>query len=127
MSKFTKRPVKENGIYRNVYEETLQTPTTDKKFRNRAMIDEKVFDIHDSVADTAKWCSALTVAVTILYNVLDEESVKRMSPEQKALIDSLVKSLEENTTRFQSQYNEEGESLVYKILERQGEVNKILK
>lgn len=127
MPQYTKKPIKENGIYSNVYEETLKGPSKDKKAKQRALIDERVFDIHDSIADNAKWAAILTTAISIMYQAMDADTKGRMDPRQKGLMDVLVASYSTVQTRFEVQYEKEGLELIFKMIQRQKEIADIIK
>lgn len=127
MTKYVKQAKEENGIFKEYYKEDLCEEGDNIKFKERAVIDKEVFDIHDSVADNAKWAAILTTAISIIYNSLDEETKKRMDPRQRGLMDLLVSSYASTTTRFEVQYEKEGIDLIFKMISRQHKIGSIIK
>lgn len=126
MPKYIEKKVVKNGIFKKAYTEQLNESDFSKKAKIRKEIDETVFDLNDSVADNAKWASILTIAISIIYQALSEETKGRMDPNQKAVMDALVHLYSESITRFEIQYAEEGLELITKMLDRQEAIGQII-
>jgi len=128
MSKFRETKYKTpSGVFkRAVVEEIDDTPKTDKKHISRKRVQDEVFDLHDSVADNAKWASLLTGFVIRIYNALPEEIKNNIDPSDRQLIEALSAQFLETPTRLDVQIDKEGYGVIDRMLSRQKEVADII-
>ena len=105
----------------------IEEPSRDNKLRIRKNIEEEVFDIEDSVADNAKMISLLLSMVMRIYEVLPEDSLNSLSPQDKAIIEGTLGKFKVTETSADLKVKSEGMPFIYNILDRQAAVSKIIK
>lgn len=125
---FQDTKVKKGNVYKKAVREIVDTtPKTDKKHLSRKRVDQEVFDIYDSVADNAKWASLLTGFVIRIYNALPEETKASLDPTDRQMIEALSAEFLATPTRLDTQLQEEGYSVIDRMLDRQRQVAEIVK
>ena len=98
-----------------------------KKGLARKKIEEEVFDIQDSVADNAKMISLLTSVVRTLWEIIPDENKKVLPDDAKQAIEYVMGKFKETTTWADIKWAQEGIGFADKLLERQGNIGKIIK
>ena len=115
------------GVYKKAVVETQRPKYVDQKMLARLAIESNVFDIHDAVADNAKWLSIITTLITLLYETMPEEQKANLEPEDRELIESTFVAFAASRTRADVQIETEGAGVVIqKLIERQRKVGEIL-
>ena len=107
--------------------EELSPPSSDKKMKVRHQIESEVFDLHDSVADNAKWLSLLTTLMSRMYDTFTDTQKGRLSTEDKALIEEVFGIFKSTNTRGDVQFSKEGPAMIEKIMNRQAQIGEIVK
>jgi len=102
------------------------TPKTDKKYRVRKEINEKVFDLDDSVADNSKMISLLTTVLSRIYDVLPDTEKDNLNADDRAMIEYMFSKFKTTNTRADVQFATEGVSLIDKLLDRQADIGTIV-
>jgi len=105
-----------------------ETPTYDeydnlKKAKIREEIQEKVFDIPDSVADNAKLISLLMSVVKRMYEVMPKTSKAKIK--DRDMIEGMIQVFDDTQTLADVQFSKQGGKLVQRIFKRQGDITKI--
>jgi len=119
--------ITEDGtVFRKGVEEVHAPTKTDSKSIKRLEIQDSVFDIEDSLADTTKWLSLLTTVVERMYSVMPAADKANLTAADKAMIDYAMTKFKATTTRADTQYAIEGNVMIDKILNRQSQINKII-
>ena len=117
-----------DGIsYKKGVAEELSPPSSDKKMKVRHQIESEVFDLHDSVADNAKWLSLLTTLMSRMYDTFTDTQKGRLSTEDKALIEEVFGIFKSTNTRGDVQFSKEGPAMIEKIMNRQAQIGEIVK
>ena len=110
-----------------IKEEINSLPSTDKKARVRYEIETEVFDLHDSVADNAKWLSLLTTLLSRMYGTFTDTQKNKLSTEDRALIEGVFTMFATTNTRGDVQFTQEGPAMIQKIMQRQAQIGEIVK
>lgn len=111
---------------RRVVESPSSMPLT-KKSLARVRIEEQVFDIHDSVADTTKWLSLLSSMVARMYASMPEEQKATIPLQERQMIEYAFSKFMGATTRADVQFEQEGIAMIDKLFERQTKIAEIVK
>jgi len=98
-----------------------------KKGKMRKEINERVFDVEDSVADNAKMIFLLTSLLMRIYNALPEDVKNNLTTEDRSMVEYAFNKYTETTTRLDLQFQEEGVGIIDKLLNRQKEVANVIK
>lgn len=115
-------------MIKKAIEEVNGPARTDKKAFQRKQIQDEVFDYHDSIADNAKWLSILTTFMSRIYDILPEEQKINLDPDEREMIETLFEVFGNTYTRADRQFSEEGtETVLRRILNRQGQIGNIIK
>ena len=124
----TKKEVKKNLFKNGVKETVNEEVRTDKKSLAREKINNKVFDIEDSVSDNSKMISLLITLMSRMYESYTDTQKARFSPEDKFLIEYTFNKFKDTNTRADIQFANEGPTnVIDKLLNRQKEVGEIVK
>ena len=124
---FKKTVTTEDGIlYHSAIEEVVAPPSTDKKLKTRLAIEEQVFDIHDSVADNAKWASILTTLISRIYSIIPTAQKDLLDPTERATIEYALAEFAKTNTRADIMLAAEGVAGIKKLLDRQGAIGTIV-
>lgn len=91
-----------------------------------AIRDKFVRNNEDSLADALKLCSFLGGAIRRIYNVLPKESIDKLSPVDKNILDYGFGWQANLQTRCDSELAEEGITVIKKLLTREDEINDII-
>ena len=117
-----------DGIsYKKGEAEELSPPSSAKKIKIRHQIESEVFDIHDSVADNAKWLSLLTTLMSRMFDTFTDTQKGRLSIEDRALIEGVFGMFKNTNTRGDVQFAQEGPAMIEKIMSRQAQIGDIVK
>jgi hypothetical protein len=103
------------------------TPSSSKKAFQRLAIENEVFDIHDSLADTTKWLSLLSSVVARMYAILPESQKAQIPAQERAVIEYAIQKFNDSTTRADIQFALEGNQMIDKIFDRQTQLSSIIK
>ena len=122
---FTETKVQNGRVYTKAYQEK-QEPKSGKKYEKRARINNEVFDIHDSVADNAKWASILTSFIVRLYDVMPEEQKALLDPNDRAIIEYMLNGFKATNTRMDIALQQDGTDIIDRMLERQQQIANII-
>ena len=110
-----------------IKEEINSLPSTDKKARVRYEIETEVFDLHDSVADNAKWLSLLTTLLSRMYGTFTDTQKNKLSTKDRALIEGVFTMFANTNTRGDVQFAQEGPAMIQKVMQRQAQIGEIVK
>ncbi len=107
-----------------------ETPAVDeydniKKAEIRKEIQERVFDIPDSVADNAKLISLFMSVVRRIYDALPDDVKDNIA--NKDMIDSMIQVFDDTQTLADVQFSQQGNELVQRIFKRQGDIANIVR
>ena len=97
-----------------------------KKGKMRKEINERIFDVEDSLADNAKMIFLLTSLLMRIYNALPEDIKGNLSGEDRNIVEYAFNKYTETTTRLDLQFQEEGIGIIDKLLNRQKEVANVI-
>ncbi len=126
MTEYKKTRIRKGMRVQTAYSPVLDTtPKTDKKTVARAKINEEVFDLQDAVADNAKMISLLMSTVKRIYEALPDDTKDNI--QDKEMIESMIQVFDTTQTLADVQFEVEGDAMVQKIFERQGQIGSIVK
>ena len=91
-----------------------------------AIRDKFIRNNEDSLADALKLCSFLGGAIRRIYSVLPQESIDKLSPVDKNILDYGFGWQANLQTRCDSELAEEGISVIKKLLSREDSINDII-
>ncbi len=98
-----------------------------KKGTVRKLIEDKVFDINDSVADNAKLISLLISVVSRIWSMQSEEQRGSLPQEEQDMINYFAAAFQNTQTRADVQFANEGVGLIDRLLTKQSDIGKIIK
>ena len=93
----------------------------------RLKIEKEVFDVEDSVADTAKWLSLLTSLVSRIYLIVPEEQKATLSANDRQLIEYAFSKFATTTTLADAELRDNPIGFINKVLDRQAAVKLIVR
>ena len=111
-------------LFKKKYKQVLEYITDIKKAKVRQKISQQVFDSEDSISDNAKLISLLLTIFSKLYAADFDKS--KLDKVDKIIIDSLIDIVQTTKTRFSTQFEKEGYSLLSKLLQRQQQIDNII-
>ncbi len=106
--------------------ELPSAPSSSKKAFQRLAIENEVFDIHDSLADTTKWLSLLSSVVARIYAILPESQKSQIPAQERAVIEYAIQKFNNSTTRADTQFAQEGNQMIDKIFDRQTQLSQVI-
>jgi len=121
-----KEEVINKGLLRTKTISSSTGKVTRSKKRIRHLINEHVFDVHDSVADTVKIAFLILSCISRLYNA--SFSKTKLKKEDKELIEATLATYTSATTNLDVQFSTEGGvETLQKLLKRQAIIGEIMK
>ncbi len=118
---------KDGVVFKRQVTEVNTSVPANKKSLARVKINEQVFDIHDSIADTTKWLSLLSSMVARIYLAMPEEQKATMPVPERQMIEYAFSKFMGATTRADVQFEQEGIAMIDKLFERQTKIAEIVK
>ncbi len=116
---------KNNLLVKKYYEQVLDRISNPRKGKVRKEIREKIFDLEDAIADNNKLIMlAMTILLKFYFASFDKND---LSKEDVEIIETWAKTMAKRETRFNEQFQEEGEKLINKLFNRQEEIAEIIK
>jgi hypothetical protein len=123
--KITKKQVKP-GMFKKVVKEEPSEMHLNKKTYARYIINEDVFDLHDSVADNAKAISLIFSLLRRIYENLPDDIKDNIPEEDRQIIEYAFEKHKSIKTRADVQFIEEGVKMIDKIFDRQKKIGEII-
>lgn len=119
---------KVNGALRTPGVKEVHKPIlTDAKSKIRYEIEKQVGDHEDITAAESQTSSLMMSMLFMMWDIMSDEQKARLVPEQKGFIDYAREKFRNTTTMADIKFAENGISEIDKLLDRQGDIAKIVK